>query len=214
MTLLPANFWTNERQILLATLLPQVEKMALGGAMTGREKLDKLGVFFDDSLAHAEAARWAREFTDQLLTRLGATNEQVVGEVLANWVETEGATMGQLVQQLQRVLDVNEARAAMIATTEATRAYAEGEDVVYQAAGLPAMAFKPPGHPHCRCFPSAKRLSSGEWVVLWQTNRDEIVCRTPIHTPWGRVEGCRAMHNVVISEGRWTGLKLSEVRLG
>jgi hypothetical protein len=213
-TLLPPDFWDNERRELLAVLLPHVEKMSISGAMVGREKLEALGIFFDDTMAHAQAAQWARRFTDELLNRLGTTNRQVVGEVLANWAETPGATMGQLTDQLQRVLDVNQARAAMIGTTEVTRAYAEGEDLAYQAAGVPAMAFKPPGHPYCRCFPSAKRLSNGQWVVIWQTNRDEIVCRTPINTPWGVVQGCRELHNVVISEGQWAGQKLSEVRVG
>lgn len=211
--MLPAEFWQNEREILRATLLPLMEKYGVAGVDKILEELTPLGLGFDSALAHSQAATWAREHTDGLLNLLGTTNEQVVGEVVANWAETPGATMGQLTQQLQRVLDANEQRAAMIAATEVTRAYAQGESLANREAGLPEIAFTPPAHPNCRCFPANKLLGRNVWVTVWQTRRDEMVCKTArINTPWGLVLGCREMHNTVISSGPLMGQTIGEAR--
>jgi hypothetical protein len=211
--MLLADFWQNEREILRATLLPLMEKYGVAGVDKILGELTPLGLGFDSALAHAQAANWARQHTDDLLNLLGTTNERVVGEVVANWAETPGATMGQLTQRLQQVLDANEERAAMIAATEVTRAYAQGESLANREAGLPKIAFAPPAHPNCRCFPANKLLGRDVWVTVWQTRRDEVVCKTArINTPWGRVLGCRELHNRVISAGPLLGQTISEAR--
>ncbi len=190
-----------------------MEKYGVAGVDKILGELTPLGLGFDSAMAHAQAATWARQHTDDLLNLLGTTNERVVGEVVANWAETPGATMGQLTQQLQRVLDANEERASMIAATEVTRAYAQGESLANKEAGLPEIAFSPPAHPSCRCFPSNVLLGRDVWITVWQTRRDEVVCKTArINTPWGRVLGCRDMHNRVISAGPSLGQTIGEAR--
>ena len=62
---------------------------------------------------------------------------------LASWMETPGQSMGDLVELLKPVLDDNPARAWAMAVTETTRAYAQGNDLAYQAAGIPGMAGYP-----------------------------------------------------------------------
>jgi hypothetical protein len=213
---LPADFWNLESANLQAILLPAMESMAIAGSKAATGKLDtQAGIRIDDTLAHAQAAQWARQFTDELLIQIGTTNERAVGEIVANWIATPGATMADLNRQLRQVLDVDETRAARIAATETTRAFARGEDLSNREAGLPEMATQPPGHPNCRCFTSNQLLTGGIWVVVWQTRRDELVCKTTrIITPWGVEMGCFAMHRKVISQGIFLGDSLAEARRG
>lgn len=207
---LSPEFWAVEREELLAVLLPRLEQLTITGADAVMDDLALLGLSFDPALVNQQAVAWAREHLDELLQQLGTTTENVVGEILANWLETPGANIGQLSRSLLRVLDGDERRMNLIAVTETTRAYAEGTDLAYQEAGFPAIAFNAPAHPDCRCWTVARQLSSGEWVVVWQTNHDEIVCKFPIETPWGVAAGCGALHDVIVSEGEWMGRKFSE----
>ena len=91
--------------------------------------------------------------------------------------------------------------------TETTRAFAQGEALLYQAAGVGQMLYVPPAHPGCRCWTAAVR-SGGETLIVWKTNRDDVVCRQPLVTPWGTMDGCRSLHNMVISAGSRAGKKL------
>lgn len=212
--MLTPDFWAQENENLRAILLPLVQEMTIAGSKAATRRLDaQHGIRFDDTLAHAQAAQWARQFTDELLVLVGTTNQQVVGEIVATWIETPGATLQDLNSQLRNVLDVDETRAARIAATETTRAFARGEDLSNQEAGLPSMATQPPAHPNCRCFTSNQPLPNGEWVVVWQTRRDELVCvDTRIVTPWGTEMGCRAMHRKVISEGPYLGMGFTQAK--
>jgi len=205
---LPPEFWLLERQILLAILLPRIEQMAIAGANLALGGLATVGMAFDNALAHEPAARWARTYTDQVLDQLGTTTQGSVGEVLENWIE-RGGTRQDLVDALKPILDDNEQRADMTGVTESTRAFAQGAAITYAEAGIPSARFTPPAHPLCRCWLRPVRLSNGDWVVVWSTNRDEIVCTRKLDTPWGQVDGCRALHDVVISEGMYLGKNLS-----
>lgn len=205
--MLPADFWAGERSRLLAVLQPRLEELARAGIEAGTRNLARAGIAFDSELVNAEAARWARQHTDDLLDVLGTTSERVVGEALAGWIETPGSTIGDLAEQLAPKLGGNMARGEMVAVTEITRAYAEGEAVVYRQAGVQNPVFLPPGHPRCRCWTAVMRKGD-ILVVVWKTNRDEVVCRDPVDTPWGKVEGCRKLHNVILSEGEWLGEKI------
>lgn len=144
MLTLSESFWNNEKLSLLAILRPRLEHMAVEAAKHGAEKA---GIAFNPALANASAAQWARNYTDQILESLGTTSEKGIGEIIAKWAETPGATVGQLQQSLSKFGAV---RAQAIAVTETTRAYAEGEEMAYKQEGLE------------------------EW--RWNTNRDEIVC--------------------------------------
>lgn len=205
--MLPFSFWQSERDFLLGILLPKLQAMALAGATAGSDKLTRSGIAFDNELANEAAARWARGRANQLVDLVTSTSERTAGEILANWIETPGSTIEDLMEQLPPVLGNNEARAEAIAITEVTTAYAEGEAIVYRNAGIPPVVFKPPGHVRCRCW-TAVRYRGKVPVVVWLTNRDEIVCKRPIETPWGMVRGCWELDGTIISEGEWLGQKL------
>lgn len=210
-TPLPVDFWVQEKEKLLGVLLPQVETIAIAGTAAGATRLSQVGLAFDSSLAHAAAARWAREHAGELVDLVNSTSERTIAEITSNWIETPGATIGDLTAQLAPVLEGNAERAFTVGVTETTRSFAAGEAIVYAQTGIPRPVFQPAAHPRCHCWTAVKRLRSGEWVVVWMTNRNEVVCRSPLQTPWGRVEGCRALHNVVISEGPYLGRKVTEI---
>jgi hypothetical protein len=208
--LLPADFWSAERQYLAAVIRPHLATMATLGVATAETRLGALNIFFDNALAHAEAARWARQYTDTLLEQLGSTSERLIGEKVASYIETPQATIGELVSQLKPVLDGNAIRAWRIASTETTRAFVSGSNAAYRQAGLPVADYAPPGHPHCRCDTAVKRVGD-QWVIVWLTHRDELVCTRPIQTPWGEVAGCRGLHGIIISRAPWFGQKIGSV---
>jgi hypothetical protein len=154
---------------------------------------------------------------------VGSTTEGSVGQVVANWLETPGATRENLEERLLPILNDNLARAENVGVTEVTRAAAQGNYLAYDQAGvvLPPLfdsglgtqeRFGPPAHPRCRCWTRVIRLPDNTWIVVWSTNRDELVCKTPIQTPWGEVAGCRTLHNVVLSAGPYLGKSLAEAR--
>lgn len=220
---LPPEFWLDERDALLALLLPAVEEYALAGVRYGAEKLAQIGITVDYSLVHAPAIRWARQHTDALLERLNSTTQGSVGEVVANWLDTPGAMREELEARLLPLLNDNVARAESVAVTEVTRAAAQGNYLVYQEAGitLPPLFdsglgtqqhFKPPGHPRCRCDTRIVQLPDRTLVIVWSTNRDELVCKQRIKVPWGEAQGCRDLHNRVLSDNAYLGLTLTEAR--
>jgi hypothetical protein len=208
---LTSEYWEREKRRLFGDLLPPLERIAMAGAAASQEKLRQLGISFDDDLVNAEAARWARQHAGELVDLMTETSQNTVGEIVANWIETPGATIGDLTNRLTPVLKDNAERGFTVAVTETTNSFTAGEAVTMEAAGIPPMVFRPSAHPRCRCWPSVKRLKDGTWVVIWQTNRDEVVCKRPIETPWGTVEGCGALQNVVISEGPYLGRKWTEI---
>jgi len=220
---LPANFWGEERNHLLAVLLPAVEEIAIAGVNTGIERLANVGITADFELAHAGAAKWARQYTDALLDRFNTVTQGSVGQVVENWIATPGATRKDLEARLAPILNDNVRRAETVGVTEVTRAMAQGEYVVYESAGvlLPPQfdtgvgfesTFGPPLHPNCRCWPRVVRLPNDVWIVVWQTNRDELVCTQKRDTPWGVVNGCREMNGKVLSAGQYMGKSLAEAR--
>jgi hypothetical protein len=208
---LPAGFWQAEHDQLIAVIKPRLEQIASIGVNAAEQKLNAQNIFFDNTLAHAEAARWAATYTDKLLQLLGSTTENFVGAAVSNWITTPGATISQLADILSPGLADNMARAWTVAVTETTRAYAEGNRQAYLQAGLPNLAINAPLHPNCRCGSGARRIrSSNEWVIVWETDNDELVCDTPYDTPWGTVAGCQALQDVIVSYGPYLGRKFDE----
>ncbi len=144
MTTLTDSFWRNEKNRLLAILQPRLTQMAFEAA---KQASQKAGIGFNPALANANAANWARNYTDSLLDQLGTTSEKGIGDLIGKWVETPGATYGELQKSLMQFGAV---RAQAIAVTETTRAYSEGEMAAYKQEGIT------------------------EWT--WRTNNDEITC--------------------------------------
>jgi hypothetical protein len=130
-----------------------------------------------------------------------------VREAVAAWIET-GEELDALTDALTPTFGPK--RAEMIASTEVTRAYDEANDLARQRVGLPATEFRAPAHTRCRCSTHPRLLDNGDWVIVWYTARDERVCKRPVGTPWGRVNGCRDLHEMVVGGlKKYQGKRLS-----
>lgn len=151
------------------------------GVQVAVRGLHQVGVSFNWQLANSLAAEWASRYSFELIRRIDAVTSQQVAGAVASWVE-HGGSWNDLVARLAPWF--GEERARRIATTEATRAYAEGTFDGYERAGFgprPAEENRPPAHVNCRCWVGLRERGAGEWEYVWFTARDELVC--PICQP-------------------------------
>jgi len=212
---LDEDFWANEAALFLPTFIALLTAGAQDAVATEADILaSSFDISLDWTLANSEAAAWARQHAAELVDGITKTTARSVGETVATWIETEGSTVGQLFDTLRQSYTFSDSRSRNIGVTEVTNAYAEGREMAYTEGGIPAAVFKPTAHPNCRCWDAAVLLSDNTWVIVWRTNRDELVCRQPIDTPWATVAGCRELENMVISDGPYLGEKLSVARRG
>lgn len=106
----------------------------------------------DWSLTNSKAADWAHQYAYDLIKGIDQTTRDLTADAITRFVQTPGMTIG----DVMNALPFGESRASMIATTEITRAYAEGN----QQAGLDLQA----EYPGVRV------------VKMWFTNNDDLVC--------------------------------------
>jgi hypothetical protein len=208
-------FWTAEAALFSAEIIPLLTQAAQDAIAIEAAVLEaSFGISLDWTLANAEAAAWARVHGGQLIKGITETTARSVGETVATWIETPGSTVGDLFDTLQKKYAFSESRARSIGVTEVTNSYAEGSELAYIESGIPATVYKPTAHPNCRCWPAPVLLPGSVWVVVWRTNRDELVCKRPIDTETilGVVAGCRELEDMVISVGAYTGDKLRDAR--
>lgn len=153
-----------------------------------------LNMLVDWQMMSREAFNFSQAYSFDLVTDLNKTTERGLRYALETWIE-EGGTLGDLADSI-RPLFANEAatrriealfnidRAKLIATTEATRAYAQGKVNSWMASGEAETPPEkiPPAHPGCRCDISMERQADGSWLWRWDTARDDRVC--PICSPY------------------------------
>lgn len=142
-------FWSAEDEALASEIIPLLDRMAKDGVTLG---LEGLAVGFDPTVTNQRAAAWARAYGGELVKFINEKTRGVVGEAVATFVETPGFTLGDLVE----MLPYDDVRAQMIAVTETTRAYAEGNAEIAQDLREE--------------YPGVAVLTE------WFTNADDIVC--------------------------------------
>ncbi len=145
------------------------------GVSIAVDQLAGAGIRFDYRLVNEEAARWAKSYSYELVRGIDATTQTVLRTEFDAWTRT-GEPYSALVRRLAPTF--GRQRAKLIATTETTRAYAEGSMAIYRASGVVAGVewltagdravckicspldgkvfplaglTKPPLHPGCRC---------------------------------------------------------------
>lgn len=130
---LPLPFWNDEGRRLLSILLPFLARGAEGGVSVHRAAILRTGMDVDWTLPFTEAADWAREYAGELIKGITDTTRQRVRSIVGNWIETEH-TLPDLIRQISGIREdgteeyvFSKARARLIAVTESTRSYAEGE---------------------------------------------------------------------------------------
>lgn len=152
------------------------------GVSVSVQQFENIRLAFDWTLAHEQARTWALTHTDNLLNQLGTTSTRFVGQAVNRWI-SNGEPLSALIHDLAPVFGRN--RAALIASTEVTRAYAQGTLAGYAAAGYgegrPTEEI--PQHPRCRCWYSLRINKDNGAVFIFNTSADERVCPVcgPLH---------------------------------
>lgn len=135
-------------QKLRDTVSRAIQDSADLGVNMSIDTMENIGIAFDYTLAHEVARAWALTYTDDLLNQLGTTSGRLVGQAVARWFEN-GEPLQKLINDLDPVF--GRKRAQLIATTEVTRAAAEGTRAGYKQSGVIT-------------------------ELVWQTARDERTC--------------------------------------
>lgn len=132
-------------------LLDAMDDAYLGGVDLFRNS-PAGAVGIDYTLVNARAARAARAYAYDLIKGIDDTSAAAVREAIASFIETPGVTIGDVIARLP----FDEQRAKMIAVTEITRAYAEGN--------------REAGEELQEKFPDVQVME------YWYTNNDDKVC--------------------------------------
>ena len=157
--------------------LAQVETSALALLEQGATQAAQLGLPVDFELVHQEALALAQEYGGEWWEQFSSTTQRQLRSALSEHIAT-GGRLRDLEQKIAPLF--GQARAKVIATTETTRLYAEGNRRAYASSGivetvewrtandervegrcsallgqryaLGAEEFVPPLHPSCRCW--------------------------------------------------------------
>jgi hypothetical protein len=200
------SVWLEHQARLTEKISPILEGLARFATTSIQERAGTLPLTTNWELVNQNAAEWARQHSADLVSQVTDTTRQLIRDATAEWVESSqdlpalSARIGEIVE--------NQSRGRLIAISESTTVFAEANDAAWQAAGYEPAAFKPTAHPGCRCYTQPARMPDGSKVQVWYTVRDDDVCVRPVETPWGRVNGCKALHMVIVSEGPWLGKRL------
>lgn len=158
-----------------------LEQAANLGVTVGLDTLEQIGYGFDWTLASADAARWASQYSYELVRGINTTTTARLRVAVDDWFQ-ERTTLPDLVRELQPTF--GRRRAQLIAQTETTRAAHEGNVIGFEQSGvvdevewysvrdervcpicgdsptgmhgkrlpLRGGTMYPPAHPGCRCF--------------------------------------------------------------
>ena len=114
----------------------------------------------DYALVNVEAAKFVRDYVfDRFRVQIEDTTRKVLQDTISEFIETPGMTIGDVIKRLP----FDETRSQLVATTEITNAYAEGDRLAGQAMQAE--------------FPDVRVIKT------WWTNKDGRVCEMcgPLH---------------------------------
>lgn len=146
---LPPTFWDDEAEMLFNIMYPDILQAIEAGAV---EAMGMLGadVGVDFALVNTWAADFAKSYTYELVHDITQATMDVLREKVNSWVAT-GIPLDDMIKELASTGLYDDYRAFMIATTEITRAYGEGNLEAWELSGVVQQ-------------------------VQWMTANDEIVC--------------------------------------
>lgn len=141
-----AAFWEHEDSLLWKVLLRSI--LAATIAAAGDALDDVVGANVDWTLINTAARAWANTYSYDLVKEINGTTRRFLTTEVSNWIDT-GEPLGTLIDALTP--SFGPVRAEMIAVTEVTRSFAEGNAIAWGQSGLVAR-------------------------VTWMTTEDELVC--------------------------------------
>lgn len=129
------EFWDSEFAELYKTLIDRIEGAIQRAARDAVDALLDTGldVRLDWELVNADAKRRAEEYTYDLVKNINSTSRSVLQKAVSDWIES-GEPLEDLIAELSKTYP--KIRASMIAVTETTRAFAEGNMLAWAASGI------------------------------------------------------------------------------
>jgi SPP1 gp7 family putative phage head morphogenesis protein len=160
------EWWEEELRLLAPIMQRHLREGYMAAAESAARQLPAIARYqIDWALVNEAAWRRSREYGYELVKGICATSEAFLREAISEWIDT-GRPLDELAGELARGGMFGPARSQMIAVTEVTRAYAEGNRLAWQASGVVDR-------------------------VRWQTAMDERVCPQcgPMHNTTDVVGG-------------------------
>ncbi|KKK81516.1 hypothetical protein LCGC14_2812680, partial [marine sediment metagenome] len=167
-----AGFWSTDKKEFVKDTSTQVDDLLQQGA----RQASRLGLAVDFDLVNKGVLDFAGKYSDQWWNQLQKTNRKALRRAITANIK-EGAPLKSLVKSLEATF--GRTRAEMIASTETTRLFAEGNRMAYASAGVKRVEWRtvmddlvdedcralngkkwpigkekevPPLHPRCRCW--------------------------------------------------------------
>jgi len=137
--------WDAERDSLRRVLIDLLTAVAQTAA---RQAIADLAIDVDWALVNRSAVEWAETYSYELASGITETSRLFLQEALSEWIQS-GAPLDDLETKLAPMF--GPVRAEMIAVTEVTRAFAQGNIAAWRASGV----------------------VDG---IRWRTAEDDIVC--------------------------------------
>ncbi len=130
----PPSFWSEEQAALWEAFAPLVAGVLMAGADAGAEVLPSgISVLVDWDVVNESAISYLRQYRLGVMQDIGETTRRQAVAAITDWIES-GAALPELDAALTPVFGAT--RAKMIATTEVTRAYADGNQMAWESAGV------------------------------------------------------------------------------
>lgn len=128
------RFWDGEREALVRVLLPHITQAALdGGEGAARALVELGGMGVDWGLVNQDVQRWARAHAAETARGITETTRRFLQDAMADWIES-GQPLDAFLDAVRPTL--GSFRTQMIAVTEVTRAFAEGNRAAWRASGV------------------------------------------------------------------------------
>lgn len=128
---LPYDFWEKEAALLYEVIIKYAWQMAKLGTVEGYNLLGA-EIDLDWDLINDYARAWSVVHTAEVVAKVSTTSMETFVKLFPGWVES-GAHLDELIKQLTPIY---KSRARIIAATETTRAYAQGNLITWGAAGV------------------------------------------------------------------------------
>jgi len=155
--LLTGEFWNAEQLRLFEEFQPMVTKAVLSGATAGANMLPpQLQAMVDWTVFNKSAIDFIHQYQLSSLAKITDHTRERIIDMMDKWIQS-GTPLSTLKKQLRMPGLFDETRADRIAATEVTRAFAEGNQIMWESTGMVG----------------GKK---------WQTSKDEMVC--PVCRPF------------------------------
>lgn len=127
-------FWANEDDLLYTILVTNLVNAASTGAQTALDELlAHFGLGVDWASVSADVHQWATNYTFDLVKGINTTSRTFLQKAVSDW-QTSGQPLDDLVATLEPSFGAT--RAQMIASTEVTRAFHQGNLQTWEASSI------------------------------------------------------------------------------